>query len=707
MSEQPAAPQKSKILPILEYLIRAYFVNAKMPQGEETASAPQLVGDMAKLKGKTDKEKRDAIIEYKRGLTPFKRHILESYIELGKINTEVGAAVAQQNADEMTRGYFRIAALILKLKLYRDSNLPIEKMDLELKFTDQEKQFLDQIVGIDLPLAAKSEPAEPQIVTMRMGDIDKRQLVRGGEVIDEDYEEPLRRQIRIKIENEIGIERIGDFGGTKKPLVLGDIVKPNRVKEEVTDFYCFRSASQFFEYKYKALRRATYKPLDIERKETGGYRTKRIKFKEQDGQIVVVDSGLISAEIYFMDPTSISKKIVGDVSLLSQTLAMGAKKVNTDYFFNVFYHIQKSLVDEGEKSAVATDAPPAEKVERFDPEKATEFARHRDRITAEKAVELMDEISKYDIYIFGGHLDLDIYLDSIGIRKKPNVLIIKGEGLSSYDYINNLLIVPEYCPPRITPLEQMLSALADFRYALWIDSPKNIFDQQGVGFAVIGSKKKALSKKPLWAIFPTHCSALVKQRAFREHYIRHILSYLFAHRIKSVAGFPIPTVNRITDSLLRQFFNAYCPLLKMKDGVEGDTETDAADDAGENGANEPEEETPAVAAPEPQPTPAPKPAPAAPAPAPKPAAPAVHPDVMQTIDAIAGPAKQAPAAAPETQEPPAGALACKKCGNPLPPNSKFCLNCGEPVVVGNKCIICGTELPAGAKFCNECGSQQG
>ncbi|MFA6450690.1 MAG: zinc ribbon domain-containing protein [bacterium] len=711
MSEQPATPHKTKILPILEYLIKTYFVNAKMPQGEEVASAPVLIGEMAKLKTKKEKETRDAIIEWKRKLTPYKRHIFESYVELGKINTETSAAVDQQNAEEMSRGYFRITALLLKLKLYRDSNMPIEKMDLELAFTEQEKLFLDQMQGIDIPFTTGAPPPPEMIVTMRIGDIDKRQLVRGGEVIDENYEEPLRKQIREKIEREFGIERVGDFSGTKKPLDVGDIVKPNRVKEEMVDQYCFRSMSQFFEFKYKALRRATYKPLDIERKETGGYRTKRIKFQEKNGEIVTADSGMISAEVYFMDPTIISKKMVGDISLLSQTLAMGAKKVNTDYFFNVFYHIQRMFADDDQDKSVA-DAPPAEKIERFDPSKVTDFARHRDRITAEKAVELVNEISKYDIYVFGGHLDLDVYLDCIGIRKKPNILMVQGEGLSSYDYINNLIIVPEYCPPRMTPLDQMLSAVADFRYALWIDSPKNIFDQQGVGFAVIGSKKKAMSKKPLWAIFPTHCSALVKQRAFREHYIKHILSHLFGNGIRSIAGYPIPTVNRIADSLLRQFFNAYVPLLKFKGGEGGGPEPTEGMQGGMDEQQDPDEATAdesraeeTAAAPEPEPAPAPSQTAKA-----APAAKAIHPDVMSVIDAIADPDPEpaAPSAppTPATAQPPSAGIACKNCANELPPNSKFCLNCGAPVSVVNKCILCGTELPSGSKFCNECGTQQ-
>jgi len=74
---------------------------------------------------------------------------------------------------------------------------------------------------------------------------------------------------------------------------------------------------------------------------------------------------------------------------------------------------------------------------------------------------------------------------------------------------------------------------------------------------------------------------------------------------------------------------------------------------------------------------------------------------------------------------------CPKCQKPLPPNAKFCLECGEKVVAlkenettcpscGNtvakgkfclncgaalvsKCPHCGTEVPQGGKFCLDCG----
>ena len=85
---------------------------------------------------------------------------------------------------------------------------------------------------------------------------------------------------------------------------------------------------------------------------------------------------------------------------------------------------------------------------------------------------------------------------------------------------------------------------------------------------------------------------------------------------------------------------------------------------------------------------------------------------------------------------PAGAsIKCPKCGNTLPANAKFCLECGtkiealaenemicpacgkktpkgkfcmecgSPLV--NKCPNCGAEVPQGGKFCLECGTKLG
>ena len=78
---------------------------------------------------------------------------------------------------------------------------------------------------------------------------------------------------------------------------------------------------------------------------------------------------------------------------------------------------------------------------------------------------------------------------------------------------------------------------------------------------------------------------------------------------------------------------------------------------------------------------------------------------------------------------------CSKCGKPLPPNAKFCLECGAKVEnlsenemicpncggktpkgkfctecgakLQNVCPNCGKEVPQGAKFCLECGQRIG
>ena len=78
---------------------------------------------------------------------------------------------------------------------------------------------------------------------------------------------------------------------------------------------------------------------------------------------------------------------------------------------------------------------------------------------------------------------------------------------------------------------------------------------------------------------------------------------------------------------------------------------------------------------------------------------------------------------------------CSKCGNSLPPNAKFCLECGTKVEnlseneiicpncgvktpkgkfctecgakLQNVCPNCGNEVPQGAKFCLECGQRIG
>jgi ribosomal protein L40E len=54
---------------------------------------------------------------------------------------------------------------------------------------------------------------------------------------------------------------------------------------------------------------------------------------------------------------------------------------------------------------------------------------------------------------------------------------------------------------------------------------------------------------------------------------------------------------------------------------------------------------------------------------------------------------------------------CANCGAALPPNAKFCMECGTRVerqpqmVRPTHCQNCGAELPPNAKFCLECGTK--
>jgi predicted amidophosphoribosyltransferase len=47
--------------------------------------------------------------------------------------------------------------------------------------------------------------------------------------------------------------------------------------------------------------------------------------------------------------------------------------------------------------------------------------------------------------------------------------------------------------------------------------------------------------------------------------------------------------------------------------------------------------------------------------------------------------------------------ACQECGHPLPPDAKFCHQCGHQQVVFGKCGNCGKNLTPNAKFCSRCG----
>jgi RNA polymerase subunit RPABC4/transcription elongation factor Spt4 len=71
------------------------------------------------------------------------------------------------------------------------------------------------------------------------------------------------------------------------------------------------------------------------------------------------------------------------------------------------------------------------------------------------------------------------------------------------------------------------------------------------------------------------------------------------------------------------------------------------------------------------------------------------------------PALLAPAAQAMLRPPlRAAATPCHKCSKALPPDAKFCLECGEATPQQPPpCANCGQVLPAGAKFCLECGTK--
>lgn len=52
-------------------------------------------------------------------------------------------------------------------------------------------------------------------------------------------------------------------------------------------------------------------------------------------------------------------------------------------------------------------------------------------------------------------------------------------------------------------------------------------------------------------------------------------------------------------------------------------------------------------------------------------------------------------------------LSCDECNVDLPPNAKFCLECGAKVLPKGVCLACDVNLPENAKFCPECGTPAG
>ena len=49
-----------------------------------------------------------------------------------------------------------------------------------------------------------------------------------------------------------------------------------------------------------------------------------------------------------------------------------------------------------------------------------------------------------------------------------------------------------------------------------------------------------------------------------------------------------------------------------------------------------------------------------------------------------------------------GTVQCTKCHCDVPITSRFCMHCGEPMVVGHVCHKCGMQLPPDANFCLSC-----
>jgi hypothetical protein len=86
--------------------------------------------------------------------------------------------------------------------------------------------------------------------------------------------------------------------------------------------------------------------------------------------------------------------------------------------------------------------------------------------------------------------------------------------------------------------------------------------------------------------------------------------------------------------------------------------------------------------------------------------------ILAYREALTGAPRPAPAPVPvpaPAPPPPAGPLPgqrCSACGA-TSQGSKFCPDCGQPMVQKPKCSKCGTEVNATTKFCPECGSKIG
>ena len=67
------------------------------------------------------------------------------------------------------------------------------------------------------------------------------------------------------------------------------------------------------------------------------------------------------------------------------------------------------------------------------------------------------------------------------------------------------------------------------------------------------------------------------------------------------------------------------------------------------------------------------------------------------------------AATTQGQEQAVEHIACPKCGKENLKGAKFCVECGNGLLVEEEkvpCIECGAMLKKGSKFCHECGAKQ-
>ena len=81
----------------------------------------------------------------------------------------------------------------------------------------------------------------------------------------------------------------------------------------------------------------------------------------------------------------------------------------------------------------------------------------------------------------------------------------------------------------------------------------------------------------------------------------------------------------------------------------------------------------------------------------------VQPTDTRYLGAVSGNANAAPQAnqGPNANTGPVRLIFCDKCGKKFPITSKFCPHCGDSY---NACPVCGADNDQGAKRCIRCGS---